>query len=156
MLRSIAAHFNNNFGSNITHVANAYYPSKGKWIWIWFHTEELSSEIINLATSTERNVSMGRNVTPYELMKVPFGKVHKQQRYYAWERLTVISHDGELQISNYLLAANHSVIVTKEGGIERQKYGGNLWVDDNGRNHYPQSDIEQLQLQQVQARVLFT
>ena len=159
MLRSIAAHFNNNFGSNITHVANAFSTSEDQWIWICFHTEQLSSKTIKLAISTENNVSIGSNwtnVTRYALMRVPYRQIHRQQRFNAWEHLTVISLDGNLLTSNYVIEANCSFIVTKEGGIKAQMYGGNLWVDISGRNHYPESDIGQVQLHQVQVRVLFT
>lgn len=40
VFRDTATHFNNTFGSNITHVADAYSVNRDKWIMLCFHTEE--------------------------------------------------------------------------------------------------------------------
>ena len=155
MLRSIAAQFNSICGSNITYVANAFSTSEDQWIWICFHRDRFSSQNILEAINTKRDASIGsrwKNVTDYELMRVPYRQVHRQERSEAWERLTVISNDATLLTCNFLIQANRSFIVTRVGGIKAQMYGGNLWEDESRKNHYPQPGTAQTQLQGVRVQ----
>jgi uncharacterized membrane protein len=120
-------------------VANAYSTSENQWIWICFHTEVLSLEIIRLAINTERNDSIETNwkhVTRHKLVRVSYHDVYKQRRHTASEFLTIISHDRKWIIPNYVIEANRSFIVTRQREIVPQKYGGNLWEDESGINHY--------------------
>jgi uncharacterized membrane protein len=136
---SITNHFNNWFGSNITYVANAYSTSEDQWIWICFHTTVLSLEIIRLAISAEHNASIEANwkhVTCHKLVRVSYHGFRKQLRTAASEFLTTISHDRKWIIPNYVIEANRSFIVTRQREIMSQKYGGKLWEDERGINHY--------------------
>lgn len=134
-------YFNNWFGSNTTHVANGYSNSKNQWIYICFHTEILSLETIRLAIDNQLNLSVEdawENVTHRKLFKVSYRTVHSQKRSTPSEFLTIISQDRKWLIPNYKIEANRSFIVTKERKIMPQIYGGDLWTDENGLNHYPQ------------------
>lgn len=148
--RSVAAAFNNTFGSNITHVANAFSTSENEWIWIWFHTKPLPTSVICATLDARSDASeenRWRTMTNYQLIRVPYQKVHRQQRSSAWEYLTVISHEKQLIASNYEIEANASFMVTRDGGIIPQQYGGDLWIDRNGTNHDPQAvSIEEIRV----------
>jgi len=136
---SITNHFNNWLGSNVTYVANAHSTSEDEWIWICFHTNVLSLEIIRSAITMKPNNSIEDNwkhETSHKLLKVSYHKSHKQTRSTAWEYLTIISHDQRWLIPNYVIDANRSFIVTRQRKIMPQKYGGNIWEDENGINHY--------------------
>ena len=141
MGNDITASFNNTFGSNITYVANAYSRNENEWIWVCFHTEKLSVESINLAVNKEDGASIEANLaksTNHAWVRVPYRDVHKKRRNTCWEYLTVISHNGKVLIAhNYEIEANRSFIVTKQGGLKTQKYGGDVWEDERGNNHYP-------------------
>ncbi len=144
MGNSVRAHFNNSFGSNITHVANAYSTSQNEWIWICFHTTKLPLQSIQLAINMQPGASIEtewQRVTGYALMRIPYQGVHKKRRSQAWEHFTIISHDGTFLSHNYGIEANRSFIITRQGEIKAQKYGGNLWEDESGRNHYPRSKL---------------
>jgi hypothetical protein len=71
-------------------------------------------------------------------VKVPYQDFNKKWRNQAWERLTVISHNGKILTQNYEIVANGSFTVTGQAGIRAQKYGGKLWEDEYRSNHYPQ------------------
>lgn len=140
MLKNIRAHFNNNFGSNITHVANAYSTRENEWIWICFHKDCLALDKIKLAVNSSSEVSIEaelKALTSDEWVRVPYRDFHKKTRNTAWIHLTVISHDGKILLQNYEIEANRSFIITKTGSTRAQKYGGNLWEDEYQRNHYP-------------------
>ena len=123
-------------------VANTFSTSKNEWIWIWSHTKPLPTSVIcaTLDANSDASEENGwRTVTNYQLIRVPYQQVHRQQRSSAWEYLTVISHEKQMIVSNYEIEANASFIVTREGGIIPQQYGGDLWIDRHGTNHDPQA-----------------
>lgn len=129
------------FGSNVTHVANGYSISKNEWIYICFHTKVLSLDILRSAIENQPNISIEnhwKDVINYELFKVGYRTVHKQKRSTSFEFLTIISQNRKWLIPNYQIDANRSFIITKERKIMPQIYGGNLWTDENGLNHYPE------------------
>ena len=137
---SFINHFNNWFGSNITHVANGYSTSENQWIYICFHIKTLSLETIRPAIEKQHNLSIEdhwKNVTHYKLLKVLYRTVYRQKRSTAFEFLTIISQDRKWLIPNYKIEANRSFIVTRERKVIPQIYGGNLWTDENGHKHYP-------------------
>ena len=49
MANWLTAEFNSWFGSNLTHIANAYSKNPEDWIWVCCHTNELGIEQIQLA-----------------------------------------------------------------------------------------------------------
>ena len=120
-------------------MANAYSTSENQWIWICFHTEALPLEIIRLAINTKHNTSIEinwRHATGHKLVRVSYRDFYKQPRTTALEFLTIISYDRKWIIPNYAIDANRSFIVTKQREILPKKYGGNIWEDESGINHY--------------------
>jgi len=130
---------NNNLGSNITHIANAYQTREG-FVRVCLHEKETKIETLDMEVSP--NVSMNTKLkreTNQSCFNVPYNSVHKAERKDSWSYMTVKADGkGESLCSKMLIAANKSFIVTRQGGIEQQKYGSNnLWQDENGFNHCP-------------------
>uniref|UniRef100_A0A914X1Q6 Uncharacterized protein n=1 Tax=Plectus sambesii TaxID=2011161 RepID=A0A914X1Q6_9BILA len=137
MGNSFTAGLNNRFGSNITHVANA----RSEPVWVCFHTTELQPEAIKAAfkAGKETEASIEGNwkyVTQDGLVKIPPDDFHQKHRNTAWERMTIIGHDGQPLVINYQIPANHSYIIAKSGALKRQAYGcSNLFKDAHGVDH---------------------
>lgn len=128
--------FNSWFGSNETHVANAY--SHSDCIWLCFQREKLTIDQVSINTNSS-SVILNNKKMKEQLLKVPFNEVHKQRRYTSSEFLTVFAKDLHGNViticENYEIPANRSYIVTDRGGIKESVYGGNLWEDYDGHYH---------------------
>ncbi len=86
MGNSFTGRFNSALGSNITYIANAY--SHSDFIWLIFHSKELStdqismqiqlSEIAGVVPNPSVNITLN-NVEINERVRVPFNDVHKNE-----------------------------------------------------------------------------
>jgi hypothetical protein len=81
--------------------------------------------------------SIWKSTMHKELIRIPYRDFHQKRRDTKVEYLTVISHKGTVLVDNYKILANRSFIITNNGSIKPQKYGGGLWIDEWGTNHYP-------------------
>lgn len=127
----IAAVFNNWFGSNTTNVANA----RSSFVWACFHVTRLQPKDIKAATdaSIEKGMPLEMTwecVTQNGLVKIPSMDFHRIRRITSEEYLTIIDHNREPLVINYLIAANRSFIITKDGALKGQKYGSNNFFED--------------------------
>ena len=135
--------FNSYFGSNITYVANAYSTERDRFVRFTWSTTRLEADKIEAALNpTDLKVSLEtrwQRVSNAQLLRIPYGRYHKQERRETYAYMTLISDDEVLLTSNYEIGANKSYILTKEGQVVRQKYGSsNLFEDECGYDHTPQ------------------
>ena len=76
-----------------------------------------------------------------EQVLIPYGDFHKKQRNTAYEFMTIVvikKDESNVKIcDNYRIDANRSFIITKDGGIKPQMYGGDLWTDEFDVDHKP-------------------
>ena len=112
-----------------------------KYIEFLIHTDELTIEDIKLGLEMQDKLSPNaslniKNKTIDSSAKIPYKDYHKQKRNNAWDSITIVSHDSKILVKNYKIQSNRSFIMTKGGGIKPQKYGGNIWEDESGVNHY--------------------
>lgn len=130
----IGAKFNAYFGSNVTHIANAFDGVA----WITLYSEERQLDDINLTAvlqSVGPSANLGtvlKNVTRVEWIRIPRKDFHKKYRDQAVDYMTVVveGDDGPTVIvDKYKLFANESVIITKNGGLKYSKYGGSIWEE---------------------------
>ena len=70
-------------------------------------------------------------------MKVPYKDFIKKYRDNNIEYLSVVSSDKTILVENYKIFANRSFIISENGTIKPQKYGGGIWIDDFDVDHYP-------------------
>ena len=123
MLDWLRDQFNSWFGSNETHVANAY--SGSDHIVLLFQSERLTTDqisatikFLNGTNDSEVKILVIKKIEK-QLVRVPFNQVHKQRRRTAYEFLTVFAENRESAIcENYRIPANRSYIITNEGGIK--------------------------------------
>ncbi len=139
MGNSIQSEFNNTFGSNITHVANAYTGTD--FVWLLFNSTETDYEIeITIAKPPTATVRTKATKDIYEEIRVPKFDYHKKRRNQSTEYLTVFTYnrDGSTFYicKNYKILANRSFIITNNGSIKESVYGGSIWEEINGVNHY--------------------
>ena len=131
------------FGSNVTYVANAY-PS-AKYVWLLFHNKTLTLTNVSLSGSArEFDIKIDtkvENEKVTEKVRIPYKDFHKKQRKTSDEYITILAKDKDGEdvkiCENYCIGANRSFIITKEGGLKPQKYGGDIWTDESGVNHKP-------------------
>ncbi|KAJ8371838.1 hypothetical protein AAFF_G00299330 [Aldrovandia affinis] len=126
--------------SNVTHVANA----SGKPIRVFYSPDSLTLEEIEVKfgtkASAEAKMSMKRD-SRIRYIRIPandFGKIVGEGAIY----VTVFVENGAdddddcLNISqNFHIPYNRSFIVTANHNIKFQKYGANIWVDEQGNRH---------------------
>jgi hypothetical protein len=133
MANNITAHINNLFGSNLTHVANAY----GSKIFVSFSGSEIIIDNVKFKTDLKHSgieVALGRiNFT--STVQIGYKDYHQYRRGNAWEYMTVVDTAGNFICQNYAIAANRSFIVIKEG-IKPQKYGSSNFFEDTRGNIY--------------------
>ena len=127
--------FNNIFGSNLIHVANAY----GREIFVGFTSSvlELTEAEVNIVIDIMKTSSINVNLKFGFNSTVLIGNrsYHQYRCRTSWEYMTVIADNGVVVCSNYQIAANRSFIVTKDG-ILPQKYGSdNLFEDTRGKEN---------------------
>lgn len=133
---------NNNFGSNVTHLSNAYPDT----LIAIFHSKRIDFTVLpHFLVNTGPDV-VNRNMvnSVYQSVRIPFGDTHVQHRYTEMEYLTIVPINAQGEngfiCKNYAIPANWSYIVTKNGGIIRQMYGdSNLWLDELGHSHKGES-----------------
>ncbi|CAG0879060.1 unnamed protein product [Darwinula stevensoni] len=147
MGNSFRAHFNDYLGSNVTHVANAYSRSKDERLWLCYQTEELELKALQLelkalqisaAASGEPILKADwQKSTKSSWQSIAYRDFVKIRRNNAFCYLTVVTHDNKLLFQNHEVDANRSIIIDSNGTIKPQKYGGPIWEDEGGKNHYP-------------------
>lgn len=127
------------FGSNITHVANAY--SHSDCIWLRFQRERMTIDQISAGLQS-LDVNLKNKEMKMSLVRLPFNEVHIERRNTSSEYLTVFAknRDGtKITICRNLeIPANRSYIVTDKGGIKESGYDKNyisLWHDCDRHNH---------------------
>jgi hypothetical protein len=134
MANSLTAHFNNLFGSNLTHVSNAY----GSRIFVSFSGTEIVIDAAKFNTDFKKvgvEIALKQNGFT-ATVQIGFGDYHQYRRGNAWEYMTVVDTSGNFICTNYPIAANRSFIVIKEG-IKPQKYGSsNFFEDTRGKIHH--------------------
>ena len=119
---NVADNFNNLFGSNVTHIANAYKTPEN-FLHVFYHSEELPSP--------------GLNPVATEMITISYMHYHKKERSNASDYCTIKLPNGVTLCSNFKLRANQSFIIAKNGEIKLQKYGArNLFEDEKGNNHF--------------------
>lgn len=130
----LGAKFNAYFGSNVTHIANAFEGDA----WITIYSEERQLDDINLnfvLQNAAPSANLGtvlRNNTRVEWIRIPRNDFHKKYRDQAVDYITVIvegENGPKLIVDKYKLFANESVIITKNGGLKYSKYGGSIWEE---------------------------
>ena len=116
--------FNNIFGSNVTHIANAYKTPEN-FVHIFFHSSKLPSH--------GKGLSSGET----EMITISYMKYYKKERFNALDYCTIKLPSGKVLCSNFELRANKSFIITKNGGIILQRYGSpNFFEDEHGNDHF--------------------
>lgn len=148
----ISAHINN-WRLNYTRVANAYSKAEDQWVWLCIHAKSMTTESITRSLQINAGIQSGRpiaemnlnqeenlrNVNEDDWSKIPYRDYLKKQRTHVYDRMTVVDHEGKLVCKNYVIEANRSYIITKEGGIKLQQYNrkheNSPWEDDSGKMH---------------------
>lgn len=139
MGNSVQSHFNNMFGSNITYVANAY--SNAEYIWLVFNSTETDYEVefaLSAKPSAIIKTKNGKEIQ--EEIRVSKFDYHKKRRNDATEYLTAFTYNEDKTVfyicKNFKILANRSFIITSKGTIKESVYGGSIWEQENGVNHY--------------------
>ena len=137
MPNAIVSWINNIFGSNITHVANAYPRD----IWVLFHSRQCSIDFkISLQKLTPTvDISTTDNGAITENIRVKTRSVYRKERDQRNEYLSIYTYEenGQKRLicENKQILANKSFIITQDGYIIDQNYGDNVWVDRHGNRH---------------------
>ncbi|KAI1888791.1 hypothetical protein AGOR_G00172370 [Albula goreensis] len=124
-------------GSNVTHVANA----SGSPIRVFYSPNQMSLEGLQLSLSTNSagaSVDFKRDprVRSLRIPRNNFGKIIGEGAIYV-SVFVENDDDGDgLNISeNFYIPHNRSFIVTADNCLKLQKYGANIWVDEQGKRH---------------------
>ncbi|RNA30124.1 hypothetical protein BpHYR1_005472 [Brachionus plicatilis] len=125
--------WNDMFGSNTTHVANAYPRD----IWVLFHSKRCVIQYkLNLSTNPEFSFWSEDKDAITQEERVKTRNVSRKYRNQSVEYLTIFTYDengNERSIcKNKQILANRSFIVSNDGYIYDQKYGANVWIDHDG------------------------
>ncbi len=127
-----------------THVANAtgknlrIYYAKGK-----MEEDEIElyerGEIGGTASKTEQSESGKIPIHCIHLQKNGTCKIAGQGTIYVsvYEKHEDKKNGSNPIEHNYLVPSDQSFIVTANSKITLQKYGANIWVDEDGNNHHP-------------------
>lgn len=135
-------------GSTITHVANASeMPIRVYYSVDTMRLEELVIEVnargnatgIGEASQSTRMIFKADSRVRFILIpEKEFGKIIERGPLYVTVFLESNNSSNEClkAISeNFCIPNNRSIIVTKKGHIKWQKYGENIWEDEQGRRH---------------------
>ncbi|KAJ8377024.1 hypothetical protein SKAU_G00076040 [Synaphobranchus kaupii] len=137
-------------GSHMTHVANG----SGRPLRVYYSTDRLNLEeieivykttaghsksIVSLSMSEEVKMKMKRD-TRIRYIHVPindFVKILNEGNIYVTVFLenSVDSDDCMMISQNFHIPDNRSFIVTANRTIKFQKYGANIWMDEQGNMH---------------------
>ncbi len=137
----MAAYWNAYFGSNLTHVCNAY--SASNCIWLIFSYNQVNLNIKFNISNTPLVTGETQSSECKEFIRVPFGEHIRKERSKPYEYLTVFvkgkDQEPEYLCINWKIEANRSFIVTKSGKVTPKKKGGeySLLMDTDGINHKP-------------------
>ena len=124
---TVGKEFNRTFGSNITHLANAY----GQGLSVTFVNRYTRITGIDLSTG---HIEFSDENAISTKFYVPNRTVHKYPRSNTDEYMTLVcTNTRKVICENYPVPANKSYIVTQAGAIMEQKYGSsNFFEDVNG------------------------
>lgn len=139
----LVAKFNNALGLNTTHIANAYSKSHQEYLVAIFHTTEWTMEKFRMDIDIFCKLPGVKAEVEWKerrddsMVRIPYREYCTKQRKQDWEKLSVITHTGEVLVKNFDIHADRSFIINRTGKIILQKYGANVWEDHEGYNHYP-------------------
>ena len=135
-------------GSTITHVANA----SGMPIRVYYNTDQMRLEelVMEVKVSGDSSVTTRASQSMKMFFKadsrvrfilIPadeYGKILEEGPLYVTVFLESNDSSNECLKSiaeNFCIPNNRSFIVTKKGHIKWQKYGENIWEDEQGNRH---------------------
>lgn len=130
-------------GSTITHVANA----SGAPVKVFYSQEEnilkklvLTAHVQNVLTLQLNFKSEDSHVSFERIPTKSFAKFDIRGPIYI--SVYVVCEDDEDRVKTVVaedkkIPNNMSFIVTKNHSFRWQKYGANIWVDEQGNNHNP-------------------
>ena len=131
-------------GSTITHVSNA----SGMPIRVYYSVDTMRLEELVMEVNVRQDTTgigeakmIFKSDSRVRFILIPakeFGKIIERGPLYVTVFLESndSSNNGPKAISeNFCIPNNRSIIVTKEGHIKWQKYGENIWEDEQGNRH---------------------